>query len=435
MTRKSLARITGRLSGLLFAGFMAALLAGCGGDDDSAPPAEEPAPMAFGELGGVEIAAGEAVEIRSLLAHTGWEEAAEAGRDAIEIAVDDFGDVHGFRVDHGLPLNSMCSPAGGSAAAQEVIDDPQVVGVIGTSCSGAGAAASMLLSREGLVMISPSNTSPSLTSDLEDTPGDNNYPGYFRLSNNDLYTGRAAADVAYNELELTKVGTVDIDDAYIAGLVGAFSDAFEGLGGEVAATRIVFHNEAGFAASLADASEELAAAGVDGIFFPLYPDQATPFLEQLPADLRGLTLISADALLTPDFLGSEESEGLYIVGPIATFGNVNSVTGQSEAAIKRTIETRFADTPGSFWQHSYDATTLLLSAIKSVAQVSDGTLRVDRAALRAELAATDDFQGLIGAISCDAFGDCGNGFTNVYHHTDSAVTDVADLRVFYQFTP
>lgn len=53
----------------------------------------------------------------------------------------------------------------------------------------------------------------------------------------------------------------------------------------------------------------------------------------------------------------------------------------------------------------------------------------------AEPAAADGFQGLIGAISCDAFGNCGNGITNVYRHTDPNVTDVADLEVFYQFVP
>ena len=100
--------------------------------------------------------------------------------------------------------------------------EEQVVGVIGTSCSGAGAAASELLSEAGLVMISPSNTSPSLTSDLEGNENANYYPGYFRLSNNDIYTGRAAAAFVYEEMNLRKMGTVDIDDAYIAGLVDAF---------------------------------------------------------------------------------------------------------------------------------------------------------------------------------------------------------------------
>ena len=417
---------------VLITGLLTVLLAGCGGGDGNDNQA---APPAFGELGGVVVAAGDDVQIRSLLAHDGWEVAAEAGRDAIEIAVQDVGDIHGHRVALGLPVNSMCSPAGGSAAARAVIADEQVVGVIGTSCSGAGAAASELLSAAGLVMISPSNTSPSLTSDLEGEASANYYPGYFRLSNNDIYTGRAAAAFVHEELQLKKVGTVDIDDAYIAGLVDAFSDSFESLGGEVVATRILFDGEAGFDASLAAASGALVDAGVEGIFFPLYPTQAAPFLQQLPEALRDLRLVSADALLTSDFLGSDVSQGLYIAGPITTFGNASGVTGRSEAEVKRTIETAFGDTPGSFWQHSYDAATLLLEAIRAVAEVHGGRLYIDRAELRAQVAATDDFQGLIGAISCDAFGDCGNGNTNVYRHTDTAATDPAALEVVYRFEP
>ena len=264
----------------LFLLLVVLMITGCGGDGDDAPAAPT-----FGELGGVVVAEGEAVQIRSLLAHDGWEEVADAGRDAIEVAVWDVGDVHGHRVELGLPGNAMCSPPGGRAAAQAVVADAQVVGVIGTSCSGAGAAASQVLSAAGLVMISPSNTSPSLTSDLEGNPNANYYPGYFRLSNNDLYTGRAAAAFVYKHLGLARMGTVDIDDAYIASLVAAFSAAFEQLGGEVVATRILFDDEPGFEASLTEATGDLMDAGVEGIFFPLYPAQATPFLEQLPTDL------------------------------------------------------------------------------------------------------------------------------------------------------
>ena len=419
---------------VLIVGLLTALQAGCGGGDDAG---DEAAPPAFGELGGVVVAAGEDVQVRSLLAHDGWEVAAEAGRDAIEIAVQDFGDIHGHGVSLGLPVNSMCTPAGGSAAAQAVAADEQVVGVIGTSCSGAGAAASELLGAAGLVMISPSNTSPSLTSGLDGNRNANYYPGYFRLSNNDIYTGRAAAAFVHDQLQLTKVGTVDIEDTYIAGLVEAFSAAFERLddGNQVVSTRILFDNEAGFEASLAAAVGELVDAGVEGVFFPLYPAQTTPFLEQLPETLRTLPLVSADALLTSDFLASEVSQGLYIAGPITTFGKSNGVTGKSEAEVKRTIETAFGDTPGSFWQHSYDAATLLLDAIRAVAEVRGGQLYIDRAELRTRLAATEGFQGLIGAISCDAFGDCGNGNTNVYHHTDTAITDPGALEVVYRFAP
>ena len=162
---------TKKVCALLAVGLLAGLVLGCSEDD------RQPPPPSFGELGGVVVGAGEAVHVRSMLSHTGWEPA-NTSRIAIELAVRDFGDIHGHDVALGMQVNSMCTPAGGAAGAEQIIADAQVVGVIGTSCSGAGTAASPLLSAAGLVMISPSNTSPSLTSDLEGNANVNNYPGY-----------------------------------------------------------------------------------------------------------------------------------------------------------------------------------------------------------------------------------------------------------------
>ncbi|MCY3766723.1 MAG: hypothetical protein OXH06_14990 [Gemmatimonadetes bacterium] len=78
-----------------------------------------------------------------------------------------------------------------------------------------------------------------------------------------------------------------------------------------------------------------------------------------------------------------------------------------------------------FWAHSYDATALLLSAINSVAVADGGKLHIDRVALRAEVGATAGFPGLIGELTCDAFGDCGTGRVNIYHHTDTSIVDPA----------
>ena len=414
---------------LLAVGLLAGLVLGCS-DDDRQPP-----PPSFGDLGGVVVGAGEAVQLRSLLSHTGWKEPADASRIAIEIAVRDFGDIHGHDVALGTQLNEMCTPAGGAAGAEQIIADAQVVGVIGTSCSGAGAAASALLSAAGLVMISPSNTSPSLTSDLEGNANANNYPGYFRISNNDLYTGRAVADFAYNELGLRSMGIVDIDDAYIEGLANAFRDAFEGLGGEVVATARIEFGQTDMTAALT----ALAAAGPEGIFFPLYDDEGIPFVKQARelASLDAVELIAADGVLVTAFLETPESEGVYMAGPVLNFpGNVNAVTGQNEAAVRQAADATYGDPLRTlFWQHAYDATTLLLDAIQSVAEPQGGVLHVDRAALRQKIGETAGFQGLTGMISCDAFGDCGTGRTDIYHHADLDVTDPAEVAVDYEFMP
>ena len=62
----------------------------------------------------------------------------------------------------------------------------------------------------------------------------------------------------------------------------------------------------------------------------------------------------------------------------------------------------------------------------------NGKLAIERAALRAALPATQEFQGITGVLSCDAFGDCGTGRINIYHHRDSGTTDASRLPVVYR---
>ena len=165
-------------------------------------------------LGVVEIRAGQPVQIRSLLAHTIAPSLGVTARYAIELAVRDIGSIRGYAIELGEPVDGMCGPDGGRTGAEQIIADPQVIGVIGTSCSGAAVTASSVLNAAGLAMIAPSNTSPRLTSDLAGNAGPDYHPGYFRVSNNDLYQARALADFAYRELGLRRMATVDDGDPY-----------------------------------------------------------------------------------------------------------------------------------------------------------------------------------------------------------------------------
>jgi len=77
------------------------------------------------------------------------------------------------RAELGASLDDLCSNDGGQAAAQQIVADEDVVGVVGTSCSGAAVAAVPLITAAGMVIISGGNTSPALTSDLAGNPGPN----------------------------------------------------------------------------------------------------------------------------------------------------------------------------------------------------------------------------------------------------------------------
>ena len=143
------------------------MVAACGGDS----------------LGVVEVAADDAIQIRSLNTITG--DVAELGvpnQRGVELAVADFGPIYGFDVELGGGLDDLCSNDGGEAAARTIVADEDAIGVIGTTCSVAATAAAPLITAAGMVMISGFNTSPLLTSDLAGTPGANCSVGYYRTS-------------------------------------------------------------------------------------------------------------------------------------------------------------------------------------------------------------------------------------------------------------
>ncbi len=392
------------------------------------------------------------VEIRTLLSGSGPSPSGIASRLSVELAVEHFGRIHGHKIELGEPLDGMCSPEGGSAGAEQIIAVPEVLGVVGTSCSGAAVAASPLLSAAGLVMVSPSNTAPVLTSDLRGNAGPDYYPGYFRVSNNDLSLGQAVAGFAYDELGLRRMTAVHDGDPYTSGLVSAFADAFRARGGEVPVVSMVEKEQTDMTGVLA----EFAAAGPDGVFLPLFTAEAAHFAAQVREfdALEGAVLISGDGALDSEFLALPESEGVYLAGPSSLEGSSSNIaTGKTAQEVHDAFVDRYGDPASAYWGHAYDATTLLLAAIERAAVRDDGnfftrligiddegTLRIDRGALRGALLQVsrgegEGFSGLTGRLSCDDFGDCGPGIQTIYHHTDASVTDPGELPAVYQFQP
>ncbi len=387
-----------------------------------------------GPLGAVEVAPGEVIQIRSMQVLTGIGDLGTPNQRGVEMALADYGPIKGRDVSMGAGLDSLCTAEGGHAAAETVTGDPRVVGVIGTSCSVAAVAASPVLSEAGLVMIAPSNTSPSLTSDLRGNAGPNYRPGYYRTANNDLYQARAVARFAYDELGLRRMAAIHDGDPYTSGLTTAFTTAFEALGGSVSVASISRGDT-----DMVPTLTGIATGGPDGLFFPLFQEEGTYIVKQVGqvAGLEDVTLIGGAALLVSEFLAVPESEGVYLPGPYSDFGgNTNEATGKSGEALVADYRDRYGEASTSaYLPHAYDAATMLLRAIEEVAVEDGDTLYIDRTKLREALTGIAGFRGIIGVISCDEFGDCGTGGIQIAHHTDPRVTDVANLPVVYRFAP
>ena len=156
-------------------------------------------PACHGDSKTVKIKRGQPIEIRALLSDTVLPDVSSDIQTAIEIAIEDFGPINGYQVSIET-LDEMCSGEGGRAAAEAVVADAQVVGVIGTLCSGAAVEASPIMSKAGLSMVSPANTSPLLTSDLSGNVSPDYYKGYYRVADNDLIEASIVAHFSYDEL-------------------------------------------------------------------------------------------------------------------------------------------------------------------------------------------------------------------------------------------
>jgi branched-chain amino acid transport system substrate-binding protein len=407
---------------------LALVAAACGGDDDEGAGETTTEEPTAGALGTVEIAPGEPIKIASLQSISGA--TASLGTDqvrGIEIAIEDFGEIMG----HPVELQSEddgCSAEGGTTGAQRIVADPQVVGIIGTSCSGAGVPASQIASEAGLVMISGSNTSPSLTSDLEGNANDAFQPGYARIAHNDLIQGQAAAEYVFNELGLTKIATIHDGDPYTEGLATAMGNAFTELGGEIVLATAVNKGDTDMRPVLT----EVAASGAELLYFPIFQPEAD-FIVKQARDIQGLTaatMMAADGVLSDTFVTIPETEGMYFSGPAQPEGSAYEefVAKYEEANGEKPIQ--------AFHAHSYDSATLLMTLIQQVAEDRDGTLVIDREALRNALYETEDFEGLTGTITCDEFGDCADPKINILQNSEEAQTiDQVQQNVLFTFEP
>ena len=141
-------------------------------------------------------------------------------------------------------------------------------------------------------MISGSNTSPSLTSDLQGNANENYRPGYYRTAHNDLYQGAAMAAFVYNDLGLTTAAAIHDGDPYTQGLAQAFVDAFAALGGTVTGFTGVSKEDTDMVPVLT----EVAADSPEALFFPIFQPAGDFIADQAPgvAGLESTQLLAAD---------------------------------------------------------------------------------------------------------------------------------------------
>jgi len=370
-------------------------------------------PLCSNPLGCVTIGPGDPVHIAYALTISGPNSSLGIDeRNGIEIAIDDSG---GKILGHDILLtgeDETCSAEGGATAGANLAADPTIVAVIGTSCSSAAREAMPLLSADGFVMVSPSNTGPDLTE-----PGNpNNHPGYLRVSWSDKVQGAVAARFAREYLGISTAATIIDGSPYSVYLQQAFADEFTNLGGTITAQETIDPEQI----DMSEVLGNIASGSPELIYFPVFLPAGGYIIDQA-RDTEGLEttyLLGSDGLYTPDVVtaAGADVEGFMVTNP--------DFSQFSPDYFNHFLPAYFAkfgyDPISVFHAHAYDAFMMIKAAIEKVAVVDqDGTIQIGRQALRDALYGTVNFPGLTGNLTCSATGDCADPHIAVYkYHAD-----------------
>ena len=387
---------------LVALGGLAALLAGCGGDPSAQQVAQ--ATCARETSACVEVGVGRPIYLGTLLFEE--DSAGEDSKRAVELAIDYLdgsldgraGDLLGHPVAL-LAESEDCTPKSGIAGAKRLLLEPDLVAVIGTTCSAAAYdAAAKVLSAKDVLLISPSNTSPLLT----DSKTHERF--YFRTAFNDLIQGAAVAAFVKEKLGATTAGVISVPDAYSKTLGDAFADRFWRDGG-----RVVAEASMALRGSPARAVAKMAAARPQVIFLPTFAPACPAAVKAIRATpaLASTRIVVSEACQARDALTAmgAASDGVYASGPDA--GDLRADDFYSRSFIPAYRQAYGESPPSVFHATAYDAANLLFGAIRRASvQLPGGRLLIDRAALRRSMLDVEGYRGMSGVITCVPNGDC-----------------------------
>jgi branched-chain amino acid transport system substrate-binding protein len=246
--------------------------------------------------------------------------------------------------------DSTCIDSGAAqAAAERLITADGVKGIVGGDCSGVtGAMLTNVAVPNGMVMISPSATSPGLSHMNNEDEG-----LFFRTAPSDARQGVVMTEVLM-DAGIKEVALTYTNNDYGKGLADSFQAAFEGAGGTVTISAAHEDGKADYSAEVG----ALAAAGGERLVVAGYVDQGGSGVVRAALDSGAF-----DTFHFPDGMISDVLE--------SNFGSeIDGSSGQHPSPSEELLAnfTSIAsgfDASSPFAPESYDAAALIILAMQA----------------------------------------------------------------------
>ena len=274
--------------------------------------------------------------------------------------VSDSGAFLGGKVLVPVRGDSTCiDAAAATAAAERLVTAEGVAAIFGADCSGVTIAITNNVSvPNGVVTISPSATSPALT-----TIEDNGL--FFRTAPSDARQGQVMAEILI-ERGITNVAVTYTNNDYGKGLDGSFASAFTALGGAVAISAAHEDGKGDYSAEVG----ALSAAGAEHLVVFGYVDQGGKGIIQTAVDTGAFeNFIVADGMIGDTLI---EAIGDALNG---TIGTVPGSAGEGAQMFIDHAAANGVDGDGPFRGESYDAAALIALAMQAAGSAERGAIQ------------------------------------------------------------
>lgn len=302
------------------------------------------------------------VKIGIILGYTGPIESLVANMGpAAEMAiaeVSESGLLLGGKTVEAITGDSTCvDAAAATAAAERLITSDGVKGIVGGDCSGVtGAMLQNVAVPNGMVMVSPSATSPGLSHMNNEDNG-----LFFRTAPSDARQGVVMTEVLI-EMGIKEVAVTYTNNDYGKGLADAFQAAFEEAGGSITINAAHEDGKADYAAEIG----ALASAGGERLVVAGYVDQGGSGIVRSALDAGAF-----DTFHFPD--------GMIGAALVENFGaEIDGSSGQHPAPSEE-LAANFTTLVGDkfeatspFAPESYDAAALIMLAMQAAGSEEPG---------------------------------------------------------------
>lgn len=271
-------------------------------------------------------------------------------------------------------------------AMQKLATQDKVIASIAPIASSSVMAAAQVNESAKILGISPTASNPNVTVDPE-TGKVRDY--LFRATFIDPFQGAVMANFAKNTLKAQKAAVyIENSSDYAKGLGKFFKETFVQNGGNIVSDEAYLAKDTDFKATLT----KIKASNPDVIFVPGYYQEVGMIIKQAREIGITVPILGADgwdSAKLPEIAGAEALNNTFFSNHYSPDDNSPEIKNFVEA-----YKAEYGQVPDAFAALSYDATMMIIEAIKR-AGVEDSVKVKD------ELAKTKDYQGVSGSITLD----------------------------------